>query len=328
MLVEQQDRTLNQPYIHYGLIASGNQVMKHGITRDQLSRDKNILCFEMEAAGIMDEIPSLIIRGICDYSDNHKNKSWQPYAALVAAAYARELLIQLPQPPPPRDVHQKASAELSSSDPMGCALLRYTSSLGDEERRKYRSLGTAEEFEQEISHRIRRRQYKPICPHKLSRALKAGQDTMLQFNNPFMPVYINILRFWVRNHINGFLCRSYIDNLSTMLQEIGNSLESYREYEVIFRTSIPVQDSLAEVYYNILLFFHEVRKILQQRAYLMLVQSAIGSLKDITKRVQQSEAALNKRIEIEKIKLLQMYTSGLEMDRANQWTPYNIRRNI
>jgi tetratricopeptide (TPR) repeat protein len=50
----------------------------------------------MEAAGLMDEIPSLVIRGICDYCDSHKNKEWQPYAALVAAAYAKAVLMQVP----------------------------------------------------------------------------------------------------------------------------------------------------------------------------------------------------------------------------------------
>ena len=40
----------------------------------------------------MDNFPCLTIRGICDYSDTHKNKNWQPYAAATAAAYAKELL--------------------------------------------------------------------------------------------------------------------------------------------------------------------------------------------------------------------------------------------
>jgi hypothetical protein len=51
-----------------------------------------IICFEVEAAGLMDNFPCLVIRGICDYSDTHKNKNWQPYAAATAAAYAEELL--------------------------------------------------------------------------------------------------------------------------------------------------------------------------------------------------------------------------------------------
>lgn len=46
----------------------------------------------MEAAGLMDNFPCLVIRGICDYSDSHKNKQWQDYAAATAAAYSKELL--------------------------------------------------------------------------------------------------------------------------------------------------------------------------------------------------------------------------------------------
>jgi nucleoside phosphorylase len=78
--------------VHYGLIASGNQVMRHGGTRDRLRRELDVLCFEMEAAGLMDRFPCLVIRGICDYADSHKNKCWQAYAAATAAAYAKELL--------------------------------------------------------------------------------------------------------------------------------------------------------------------------------------------------------------------------------------------
>lgn len=50
----------------------------------------------MEAAGLMDNFPCLVIRGICDYSDSHKAKNWQPYAALTAAACAKELLGLIP----------------------------------------------------------------------------------------------------------------------------------------------------------------------------------------------------------------------------------------
>jgi nucleoside phosphorylase len=82
--------------IHHGAIASGNQVMKHGTTRDNVARELDVTCFEMEAAGLMDIIPCLPIRGICDYSDSHKNKEWQRYAAATAAAYARELIEELP----------------------------------------------------------------------------------------------------------------------------------------------------------------------------------------------------------------------------------------
>jgi nucleoside phosphorylase len=70
--------------------------MKDALIRDRLAADKDVLCFEMEAAGLMNTFPCLVIRGICDYSDSHKNKEWQGYAAMVAAAYAKDLLQRIP----------------------------------------------------------------------------------------------------------------------------------------------------------------------------------------------------------------------------------------
>ncbi|KAL5047111.1 hypothetical protein BDW71DRAFT_50813 [Aspergillus fruticulosus] len=95
-LVKRQPRYIRTPYIHYGLIASGDQVMKDSETRDRLARQHGILCFEMEAAGLMNELPTLVIRGICDYCDSHKQKQWQGYAALTAAAYTKLLLLTIP----------------------------------------------------------------------------------------------------------------------------------------------------------------------------------------------------------------------------------------
>ncbi|KAI0444158.1 hypothetical protein F4803DRAFT_561045 [Xylaria telfairii] len=85
----------HNPSIHYGLIGSANQLMKDAMVRDRLSKQKDILCFEMEAAGLMNHFPCLVIRGICDYSDSHKNKEWQGYAAMTAAAYTKDLLCQI-----------------------------------------------------------------------------------------------------------------------------------------------------------------------------------------------------------------------------------------
>ncbi|KAJ5998698.1 hypothetical protein N7451_006508 [Penicillium sp. IBT 35674x] len=82
----------DSPAIYYGLIASANQLMKDALTRDKLAAEKEALCFETEAAGLMNGFPCLVIRGICDYSDSHRNKAWQGYAAMTAAAYAKDLL--------------------------------------------------------------------------------------------------------------------------------------------------------------------------------------------------------------------------------------------
>lgn len=66
-LVTRSERSNNTPSIHYDLIASGNQVMKDGVSRDKLRKELNMLCFEMEAASQM------------------------PYTAAVTAAYAKQL---------------------------------------------------------------------------------------------------------------------------------------------------------------------------------------------------------------------------------------------
>ncbi|KAL2843337.1 Pfs domain protein [Aspergillus pseudoustus] len=95
-LVPRGLRNGTMPVIHYGLIASANQVMKHGRTRDKLQKEFGILCFEMEGAGLMNDMQCLVVRGICDYSDSHKNKAWQSFAAATAAAYAKELLGVVP----------------------------------------------------------------------------------------------------------------------------------------------------------------------------------------------------------------------------------------
>ncbi|OGM46557.1 hypothetical protein ABOM_004619 [Aspergillus bombycis] len=93
--VVREKRPHPSPIIHYGTIASGNEVMRDGRTRDKLRDEYDVLCFEMEAAGLMNTFPCAVVRGICDYADSHKNKRWQSYAAATAAVYARDLLIIL-----------------------------------------------------------------------------------------------------------------------------------------------------------------------------------------------------------------------------------------
>ncbi|ERF70494.1 hypothetical protein EPUS_07350 [Endocarpon pusillum Z07020] len=95
-VVDRQQRT-QDILVHYGTIASGNQVMRDATERDKVSSQLGgVLCFEMEAAGLMNSFPCLVIRGICDYADSHKNKRWQAYAAGAAAAYAKEVLSVIP----------------------------------------------------------------------------------------------------------------------------------------------------------------------------------------------------------------------------------------
>ncbi|KAE8372510.1 hypothetical protein BDV26DRAFT_297790 [Aspergillus bertholletiae] len=95
---ENENGTEEEPEIrvHRGTIASGEMVMKDGLTRDILADQYGIICFEMEAAGVLLDLPCLVIRGVSDYCDSHKNDLWKAYAAATAAAYARQIFFHLP----------------------------------------------------------------------------------------------------------------------------------------------------------------------------------------------------------------------------------------
>ncbi|KAK2594217.1 hypothetical protein QQS21_008059 [Conoideocrella luteorostrata] len=96
-LVPRHHRTKDEDNvaIYNGLIASADQLMKSASVRDRLAAEKDILYLEIEAAGLMNHLPCLVIRGIRDYSDTHKNKEWHGYAAVAAAAYAKDLLCRI-----------------------------------------------------------------------------------------------------------------------------------------------------------------------------------------------------------------------------------------
>ncbi|KAI0830393.1 purine and uridine phosphorylase [Hypoxylon sp. FL0890] len=132
-LVERQLRSDSQrTLVWYGPIGSGEKLMKNAAKRDHLRDHYDIIGLEMEAAGIMNRIPVGVIRGACDYADEHKNKQWQPYAAAMAAAYAKVILSQISprnrttrsgalirghySPPQNRRSGKRSSRELTDSD--------------------------------------------------------------------------------------------------------------------------------------------------------------------------------------------------------------------
>ena len=94
-------RIKGQPRVFIGTIASANILQKNPKARDKLREKFKVKAIEMEASGIADatwnhEMGYLVIRGICDYCDTKKNDDWQPYAAVVAAAYTRALIESMP----------------------------------------------------------------------------------------------------------------------------------------------------------------------------------------------------------------------------------------
>ncbi|CAJ0542721.1 Ff.00g002200.m01.CDS01 [Fusarium sp. VM40] len=96
--VIREKRESTDPVIHFGLIASENTLVKDAETRENIFKlaEEECLCVEMEAAGLVNSFPCLVIRGICDYADSHKNNRWQRYASATAAAFAVELLKYVP----------------------------------------------------------------------------------------------------------------------------------------------------------------------------------------------------------------------------------------
>ncbi|KAF9777671.1 hypothetical protein IL306_004342 [Fusarium sp. DS 682] len=103
------------PAVHFGLIASGDSVMKSGEDRDREVEARDVVAFEMEGAGVWDILPCIIIKGACDYADSHKSKGWQQYAAATAAACTKAFLNYWVSSFD-QDVNFKGSLSLQSQD--------------------------------------------------------------------------------------------------------------------------------------------------------------------------------------------------------------------
>ncbi|KAK6339372.1 hypothetical protein TWF718_008792 [Orbilia javanica] len=83
---------IQQPYVHIGTVGSGDTVMRSSQERDRIAKEDNIIAFEMEGAGVWDNLSCIIIKGVCDYCDSHKNKNWQDFASATAASAMKALL--------------------------------------------------------------------------------------------------------------------------------------------------------------------------------------------------------------------------------------------
>ncbi|KAK7423229.1 hypothetical protein QQZ08_009125 [Neonectria magnoliae] len=103
--LEQQGNIAAQdPAVHLGGIASGDTVMKSAEHRDRIAHAHGVIAFEMEGAGVCDEISCIVVKGVCDYADSHKQKNWQNFAAATAAAAAKAILESYFQSDPVKDL--------------------------------------------------------------------------------------------------------------------------------------------------------------------------------------------------------------------------------
>ncbi|KAK4077918.1 uncharacterized protein Triagg1_3612 [Trichoderma aggressivum f. europaeum] len=182
--------------IHYGLIASANRLMRDASVRDELAK-KGVLCFEMEAAGLMNNFPCLVIRGICDYADSHINKTWQGYAAMAAAAYARDLLSRIP---PKRVEAEKKISDILPGPYEGSQ--QHSPHLADsrwnmaEEPQDFteNQLGTQEDLANErLSEKDRE------C-HQLFRLTSGNKDTTYEWYKEQVEIRVKDTCLWFLNH--------------------------------------------------------------------------------------------------------------------------------
>ena len=95
--------------IHIGRVGSGSAVIKSGIDRDRIAMQHDLIGFEMYGAGAWDQVPCIVVKGICDYADSHKDKQWEPFAAATAASVAKAMLerysakVRVARPPGSKD---------------------------------------------------------------------------------------------------------------------------------------------------------------------------------------------------------------------------------
>ncbi|EXK38719.1 hypothetical protein FOXG_04935 [Fusarium oxysporum f. sp. lycopersici 4287] len=115
-----REKEAQAPFVFVGHFGSGDTVLKSGEERDRLARAHDIIAFEMEGAGVWEEIPCIIVKGVCDYADSHKNKGWQNFAAATAAAVTKALIEEYPKTDKPRkQIDDSSRAESEESSEVG-----------------------------------------------------------------------------------------------------------------------------------------------------------------------------------------------------------------
>jgi nucleoside phosphorylase len=96
-LEQDNSNEVQEPAINIGPVASGDRVIRSGEDRDRIAQKEGIIAFEMEGAGVWEEVPCIVVKGVCDYADCHKNKKWQNFAAATAASASKAILLRYVQ---------------------------------------------------------------------------------------------------------------------------------------------------------------------------------------------------------------------------------------
>ncbi|KAK3997924.1 hypothetical protein QBC44DRAFT_376363 [Cladorrhinum sp. PSN332] len=272
--------------VHYGTIASGNQVIRDAITRDKMSSKLGgVLCFEMQAAALMDLFPGLVIRGICDYADSHKNKDWQPYAAATAAAYAKELLLSVAAPssnPSAQVQHAVESPAILASIPIPDIEPEFTKAINDfksdsklpqAELREFQStdLGNLEAamalIQQKQSQTKRLRYMKRLEPF-LQGAKELGNVLQVLIGNSDILAFIwgpmkSILQ-------SAATFDDAFDSILDVYEAIGEQIPVLSRYQSLFTEKPYIRTVLVMIFEDILTFQLQVLKYFEQKVWRQL----------------------------------------------------------
>lgn len=97
-------RDPTKPRIHLGVIASGRCVVGDDQMRQDFASQLAVVAYDQEFDAVVESIYGnrkdqyVLIRGICDYHDGTRNKEWQPYTALAAAAFMKAIICGMEPP--------------------------------------------------------------------------------------------------------------------------------------------------------------------------------------------------------------------------------------
>ncbi|CAG8930839.1 unnamed protein product [Penicillium salamii] len=276
--------------IHFGSIGTADTVMKSALHRNELATSTGIIAFEMEGAGVWDKFNCLIIKGVCDYADSHKNKKWQDYAAAVAAAVAKEVLGQYVSHDRPKSFNSRFRYL-----PQGVSTQHIDLELLE-------SRATPDSISRDIFEKIVRDYKKSFAPSQLEafqatdlrtfqRDLKRIQDEQQQAKDlrNMRRIEIFMKRFNTLGLIlDGLLGSSeimhliwgsaralfrisrghneLIDGLLSSYEKMGEELPLLQESPLIFEHHIGLQRLLAQIFANVMLFHVDAMKIYSGQA--------------------------------------------------------------
>ncbi|KAF3109592.1 hypothetical protein TWF706_001450 [Orbilia oligospora] len=228
------------------------------------------------------------------------------------------------------------SPEPPVDDPMGRAFFRYEKSLDGEEQKRYRRTATtAEDLEREVTmlqtrHKKLSKTLKiATCIEPLVSFLQRHSDSVDTFvqANPFPAALvwgsIKVLLNFASYHIH------YFESLVRMLQKLGDDLEIFREYEDILRKSIPVQETLANVYFDIFVFLDKAKRVFRKRGSLLfartLWKSFEGDFGNTIASFQRNKENLKERIGVQSTRDINSIREGVAQIQS---TSRQVTQNI